>query len=80
MTKEEIFSSLGEVLAVVKPQLDLSKVTPESRLLEDLGVDSLSMLLLSLGAETKFGIRFEAKEPFKTVGEVVNYIKVLTEN
>ena len=75
MTKEEIFNGLAEVLALVKPKLDLSTVTMDSLLLQDLGIDSLSMLMLSLGAESKFGIRFEAKEPFSTVGEVVDYIE-----
>jgi len=75
MTREEILSLLKEVVAIVKPKLDLSKVTEESNLVTDLGIDSLSMLLLSLGVENKFGFQFSEQKPFQTVGEVIDYIE-----
>ena len=75
MTREEIMSGLKEVVALVKPKLDLSKLTEESNLVTDLGFDSLSMLLLSLGIENKFGFRFSTQKPFQTVAEVVDYIE-----
>lgn len=74
MTKEEILEGLKEVFSSVKPKLDLSKVTMESNLVRDLGVDSLSMLLLSLASEQKFNMLFQTQKPFQTVGEVVDYI------
>ena len=75
MTQEEIFEGLKEVFAIVKPKLDLSKITPDSALVEDLGVDSLSMLLLSLAIENKFGFQFKTQEPFKTVADVIAHIE-----
>lgn len=75
MTQEEIFEGLKEVFAIVKPKLDLSKVGPGSVLVEDLGIDSLSMLLLSLAIENKFGFQFKTQESFKTVGDVISYIE-----
>lgn len=75
MTREEILFKLKEVVAIVKPKLDLSKVTEESNLVTDLGIDSLSMLLLSLGVENKFGFQFSEQKPFQTVGEVIDYIE-----
>lgn len=74
MDKEKILDSLKEVFSTVKPKLDLSKVTAESSLVRDLGMDSLSMLLMSLAIEQKFSIQFETQKPFQTVGEVVEYI------
>ena len=75
MTDIEIFEGLKEVLAVMKPHLDTSKATLESNLVRDLGIDSLSMLLMSLALENKFNVTFDTtKAPFVTVGEVVNYI------
>lgn len=74
MTREEIMTGLREVLSMVKPRLDLTKVSEDSRLVMDLGIDSLSMLLLSLGAENRFGIQFSNTKPFGTVGDVVDYI------
>ncbi len=75
MTREEILAGLKEVMALVKPKLDLSEMTEQSNLVTDLGIDSLSMLLLSLGIENKFGFRFSTQKPFQTVGEVVDYIE-----
>ena len=75
MTREEVFEGLKEIFAGVKPKLDLSTVGFDSKLVNDLGIDSLSMLLLSLAAEHKFGMQFENTEkPFETVGEVCDYI------
>ena len=75
MTREEVFEGLKEIFAGVKPKLDLSTVGFDSKLVNDLGIDSLSMLLLSLAAEYKFGMQFETTEkPFETVGEVCDYI------
>ena len=74
MTKETVFEGLKEILANVKPKLDQSNIGFESKLLGDLGIDSLSMLLLSLAAETKFNIRFASDARFDTVGDVCDYI------
>lgn len=76
MTDNEIFAGLKEVLAVMKPHLDTSAATMESNLVRDLGIDSLSMLLMSLALENKFNVNFDtSRAPFTTVGEVVTYIR-----
>ena len=75
METDQILQGLKEVFSTVKPKLDLSKVDLDSSLISDLGMDSLSMLLMSLAIEQKFPIRFETEKPFLTVGEVVEYIK-----
>ncbi len=75
MSRESVFEGLKEIFAGVKPKLDLSQVTMESKLVNDLGIDSLSMLLLSLAAEHKFQMQFASDTaPFETVGEVCDYI------
>jgi len=76
MSESEIFAGLKEILAVMKPHLDTSSATLESNLVRDLGIDSLSMLLMSLALEKKFNVNFDTtRAPFTTVGEVVGYIK-----
>ena len=75
MTQQEIFEGLREVITTVKPKLDLSGATLDSSLVRDLGMDSLSMLLVSLATEQKFGMRFDGKEIFNTVGDVVKCIE-----
>lgn len=75
MTREEIMAGLKEVLAMVKPKLDQSAITEDASVVRDLGIDSLSMLLMSLGIETKFGFQFQTQKPFEKVSEVIDYIE-----
>lgn len=74
MTQEEVLQGLKEVLLVLKPKTDLSGVAPDTNLVTDLGIDSLSLMLLSLAIEDKFKINFDSAVSFKTVGEVIDYI------
>lgn len=75
MTKQEILEGLKEVISTIKPKLDLSGVSLESNLVRDLGMDSLSMLLVSLATEQKFKMQFKGTEIFNTVGDVVDCIE-----
>ena len=74
MTKEEILEGLKEVISGIKPKLDLTNVTMDSSLSTELGIDSLSMLLMSLAIENKFDFQFSTQEIFRTVGQVVDCI------
>lgn len=75
MTRDQILQDLKTIMTTVKPKLDTSNVTEDSSLVRDLGVDSLSMLLISLAIEMKYGFQFATQEPFQTVGEVIDYIE-----
>lgn len=79
MTKQEIFDGLKEILHTIKPGVNLDAVTMDSTLVFDLGIDSLSILLLSLAIESKYEFKFDTVPPFKTVGDVVDYIAGKTE-
>ena len=70
-----IFDKLIEILQRVKPNVDCSGVTMESRLITDLGIDSLSMMLLAISVEDEFGIEFGDDTNFATVQELCNYIE-----
>lgn len=74
MTRENILEGLKEILTLIKPSMDLSSVTEASQLVRDVGLDSLTILLLSLAVENKFGFKFEGQPKFNTVGEVIDYI------
>jgi len=76
MEREAILNELKEILILIKPSMDLSAVTEESQLVRDVGLDSLTILLLSLAVENKFGFKFEGKPKFETVGEVIDYISL----
>ena len=74
MNRENIFEGLKEILTLIKPSMDLSLVKEDSQLVRDVGLDSLTILLLSLAVENKFGFKFEGTPKFETVGEVIDYI------
>ena len=78
MQRETIFEGLKEILTLIKPSMDLSTVNEESQLVRDVGLDSLTILLLSLAVENKFEFKFEGQPKFNTVGEVIDYIDAHT--
>lgn len=78
MTREEVLDGLKEVIAVIRPNTDLSKVSFDFELVRDLGIDSLTMMLLALASEEKFQIRFPDGRPLpRTVGEVCDAVVAL---
>jgi len=76
MERETIFEGLKEILKQIKPSMDLSSVNEDSQLVRDVGLDSLTILLLSLAVENKFGFKFEGTPKFETVGEVIDYVNL----
>ena len=74
MQREEIFAGLKEILSQIKPKMDMSHVNEDSQLVRDVGLDSLTILLLSLAVENKYNFKFEGQPMFTTVGEVIDYI------
>jgi acyl carrier protein len=74
MNRQEILEGLKEILQLLKPSLDLSKVNEDSQLISDIGLDSLTIMLLSLAIENKFKFKFEGALQFNTVGDVIDYI------
>ena len=57
------------------PDKDLANATKESRLIEDLGMDSIGMMMLSMSIEDEFGVTFDAPVTFKTVHDVLDYLE-----
>jgi len=75
MTKEEVFDGLKEILSVLRPNTDLSNVGFDTELINELGIDSLTMMLLSLASEERFKMRFPDGQALPvTVGEVCDTI------
>ena len=58
-------------------RLDVSEVTADKRLVEDLKADSANVMVMILELESNFGIEVEDEVivQLKTVGDVVNYIE-----
>ena len=78
MIREDIFNGLKEILTLIKPSKDLSSVNESSQLVRDVGLDSLTIMLLSLAVENKFQFKFDGTPKFNTVGEVIDYISAHT--
>lgn len=75
MKRTEILDSLKEIFAQIRPSVDLEIIGEDSQLVRDLGMDSLTVLLLSLAVENKFGFKFEGAPQFLTVKDVIDYIE-----
>ena len=69
---EKLVSMVAEQLGVAE-----AEVKAESRLKEDLGADSASIMMLVMDVESEFGIEVEddAIENVKTVADTANYIQ-----
>jgi len=76
MTDEQIVSDLAVILNEVAG-VDQSKVSADKSFLDDLEVDSLSMVEVVMAAEDKFGVKIPDEEVknLRTVGDAVAFIK-----
>ena len=70
-----MFERLKEVLSKVLPDVDISAVTEDTRLIDDLGFDSLAMMMMAMEIEDAFGFKFKEFVSFETVGDVCSYLK-----
>ena len=70
-----MLEKLKEILSKVLPDLDMSTVTEQTRLIDDLGFDSLALMMMSMEIEDAFGFRFKEFVRFETVGDVCDYLE-----
>jgi len=74
-TDEEILAGLAEIVEEVAG-VEADEVTAEKSFVDDLDIDSLSMVEIAVQAEDKFGVKIPDDElaNLKTVGDAVDYI------
>ena len=70
-----MLEQLKAVLCKVKGDIDLDTVTEQTTLKEDLGLDSLAVMLFAMEIEAAFGFRFTEAVRFVTVGDVCTYLE-----
>ena len=70
-----MLEKLKELIKNTMPEVETEGVTRETRLIEDLHFDSLSIMMLSMSLEDEFGITFDEPMMFNTVGEVVDFVE-----
>jgi acyl carrier protein len=75
-----MLEQLKEILAKVNKNIDMDAVNESTRLIEDLDLDSLSIMLFAMEIEAAFGFRFTEPVRFVTVGEVCDYLQTRQKN
>ena len=76
MTETEIQTGLGEIIDEVAG-VPADEVTPDKSLVDDLDIDSLSMVEIAVAAQDKFGVEIPDDElkNLKTVQDVIDYVR-----
>ena len=69
-----MLNKLKEILSKVLPDVDMSGVTEETKLIDDLGFDSLAIMMMSMEIEDAFNFKFTEFVKFETVGDVCKYL------
>jgi acyl carrier protein len=76
LTDQEILTSLGEIIDEVAG-VPADQVTPQKTFIDDLDIDSLSMVEIAVAAQDKFGVEIpdDQLKDLKTVQDVIDYVK-----
>jgi acyl carrier protein len=76
MTEQEILAGLGEIIDEIAG-IPGDQVTPDKSFVNDLDIDSLSMVEIAVAAQDKFGVEIPDDElkNLKTVQDVINYVQ-----
>ncbi|HMA46920.1 MAG TPA: acyl carrier protein [Frankiaceae bacterium] len=76
MSQNEILAGLAEILEEVAG-VSPAEVTPEKTFIDDLDVDSLSMVEVVVAAEERFGVKIpdDDVKGLRTVGDAVAYLQ-----
>jgi acyl carrier protein len=75
MTEQEILTGLAEIIDEIAG-VPADEVTPEKTFVDDLDIDSLSMVEIAVAAQDKFGVEIpdDQLKDLTTVQDVVNYV------
>jgi acyl carrier protein len=76
VTDQEILAGLGEIVDEVAG-VPADEVTPEKNFVDDLDIDSLSMVEIAVAAQDKFGVEIpdDQLKDLKTVQDVINFVR-----
>jgi acyl carrier protein len=75
MNEQEILAGLGEIVEEIAG-VPADEVTPSKSFVEDLDIDSLSMVEIAVAAQDKFGVEIpdDQLKDLSTVQDVVNFV------
>ena len=74
--RQELHRQLADILERIAGA-DPASLTPDSRLIEDVGVDSLGFYEILIEADEQMGLKIDEKDllTFRTVGDVLTYLE-----
>ena len=77
--KQELQGQVIEILHRISGA-DPAVITPDARLMEDVGIDSLGFYEILIEADTNFGIRIKEEEllRFRTVADIQQHLESLS--
>ena len=80
MTDQEILAGLAEIIDEIAG-VPADEVTPDKNFVDDLDIDSLSMVEIAVAAQDKFGVEIpdDQLKDLTTVQDVVNFVVKNTE-
>jgi acyl carrier protein len=75
MSQEEILAGLSEIIDEIAG-VPADEVTPDKTFVDDLDIDSLSMVEIAVAAQDKFGVEIpdDQLKDLKTVQDVIDYV------
>jgi acyl carrier protein len=75
MTEQEILAGVAEIIDEIAG-VPADEVTPEKNFVDDLDIDSLSMVEIAVAAQDKFAVEIpdDQLKDLKTVQDVINYV------
>lgn len=78
ITQDELIAGIAEIIEEVTG-IEPSEVTIEKSFVDDLDIDSLSMVEIAVQTEDKYGIKIPDEDlaGLRTVGDVVTYLQQL---
>jgi acyl carrier protein len=76
MSENDILAGLAEIVREITG-IKAEQVVPSAAFVDDLDIDSLSMVEVAVAAEEKFGVRIPDEDlgKLKTVGDAVAFIQ-----
>lgn len=78
ISQEELIAGIAEIIEEVTG-IEPSEVTIEKSFVDDLDIDSLSMVEIAVQTEDKYGVKIPDEDlaSLRTVGDVVAYLQQL---
>lgn len=70
-----VLETLKDIIKDADATIDVSTITTDCKLVEDLNIDSLTVAMISVELEERYDIEIDVNRKFVTVGDVCGYIE-----